>query len=231
MTDLLASAAVLVLASGSGTRLGEVTPKQLHVLAGKTLVQRAVETYREAGLIVVAHHPDHEAAIRAAVEAALPERAVVMVPGGATRLASIRNALAALDARQWSDDALVVLHNAASPNTPTELVRRCLAAARISGAAQAYVPCDHTMVRLVDDSVESVLSSERLGHTADPTVYRLGLLRQVLAESSHASGEMTLDLMRQQNVVVTAIQSPPDNIKVTVPLDLVVLDQCLSGRI
>lgn len=225
MPDLLGSAAVLILASGSGTRLGEVTPKQLHVLAGKTLVQRSVETYRGAGLIVVAHHPDHEAAIREATNAASPERPVVLVRGGKTRRASICNALEELDSRQWSDDALVVLHNAASPNTPTELVRRCLAAAGATGAAQAYIPCHHTVVRLVDDTVESVVSLDRLGHTADPTVYRLGLLRRVLAESSHASGEMTLDLMRQHNVVVTAISSPADNVKVTVPLDLVLLEQ------
>ena len=61
-----------------------------------------------------------------------------------------------LDSRQWGDGALVVLHNAASPNTPTELVRRCLAAAADTGAAQAYIPCQHTVVRLVDDTVDSV---------------------------------------------------------------------------
>ena len=36
---------------------------------------------------------------------------------------------------------------------------------------------------------------------------------------------MTLDLMRQQNVVITAVSSPADNIKVTVPLDIAVLEQ------
>jgi 2-C-methyl-D-erythritol 4-phosphate cytidylyltransferase len=36
---------------------------------------------------------------------------------------------------------------------------------------------------------------------------------------------MTLDLMRQHNVVVTAVSSPADNVKVTVPLDLVLLEQ------
>jgi hypothetical protein len=40
---------------------------------------------------------------------------------------------------------------------------------------------------------------------------------------------MTLDLMRQQNVVVTAIPSPPDNITVTVPSDITALEAAVTS--
>jgi 2-C-methyl-D-erythritol 4-phosphate cytidylyltransferase len=121
----------------------------------------------------------------------------------------------------------VVLHNAASPNTPRDLVLRCLEAAGRTGAAQAYVPAHHTVVRLVDGTVDRVVSTDPLGYTADPTVYRIGLLRNVLSESSQAAGEMTLDLVRRQGAPVAAVESPPGNIKVTVPTDLVVLGQLM----
>lgn len=220
MSAALESAVVVLLAAGSGTRFGSDTPKQLQRLGDKSLVQLATESYRPAGLLVVVHHPGHGAEIRRAVEAAGPSGTVAMVAGGSSRRKSIERALHEIDRRGRADDDLVVLQNAASPHTPEELVRRCLEAAESSGAAQAYVPCHHTVVMLTGRTIDSVLPRDELGYTADPTVYRLDVLRRAMAGAAADTGEMTLDLVRGQGVEVTAVMSPTSNVKVTVPSDL-----------
>ncbi len=220
MNAALESAVVVLLAAGTGTRFGSDTPKQLQRLDDKPLVQLAAESYRAAGLLVVVHHPDYAAEIEQAVGAACPSGVVTMVPGGSSRRESIKQALDEIERRERADDDLVVLQNAASPHTPGDLVRRCLDAAASSGAAQAYIPCHHTVIRLTDRTIDAVLPRDELGYTADPTVYRLDILRHAMATGAGEAGDMTLDLVRNQGVEVTAVRSPTNNMKVTVPSDL-----------
>ncbi len=134
------SAVGIVAAAGSGSRLGADLPKALVPLAGRPLVVWAVETLLVGGVAdVVVAVP---AADRAAFAAALPG-AVQLVDGGATRTASVRAGLAAAGP---AADAVLV-HDAARPLTPPDVVARVLAA--LAAGAPAVVP----VLPVVDTSV------------------------------------------------------------------------------
>ncbi|TFV90594.1 2-C-methyl-D-erythritol 4-phosphate cytidylyltransferase [Blastococcus sp. CT_GayMR16] len=121
----------IVAAAGSGLRLGAELPKALVPLAGRPLVCWAVDTLRAGGVAqVVVVVPADERAAFAAVLAA----DVVVVDGGATRTASVRAGLVAA-----AEDADVVLvHDAARPLTPPDVVGRVLTA--LADGARAVVP-------------------------------------------------------------------------------------------
>jgi 2-C-methyl-D-erythritol 4-phosphate cytidylyltransferase len=106
-------AAALIVAAGSGTRLGARRPKAFVELAGKTLLDWSVAALRSApsiGQIVVAL-PGGEAA---------PD-GTTGVRGGAVRSASVSNALAAA-----RDVEFVLVHDAARPLLTSQLVERVL---------------------------------------------------------------------------------------------------------
>lgn len=114
-------AAGIVAAAGSGSRLGADLPKALVPLAGRPLVAWSVDALRAGGVTeVVVAVP---AAQRAAFAAVLPAD-VRIVDGGASRTGSVRACLAAATA--GAD--VVLVHDAARPLTPPDLVRRVLAA-------------------------------------------------------------------------------------------------------
>ena len=101
----------IVPAGGSGERLGADRPKAFVVCAGKPMVEWSVEALSSVcARVVVAVPPGHEDP---------PDR----VTGGASRSASVRNALAAAP-----EATVVVVHDAARPLVTAELVRECLEA-------------------------------------------------------------------------------------------------------
>jgi 2-C-methyl-D-erythritol 4-phosphate cytidylyltransferase len=223
-------AAGIVAAAGSGLRLGAVRggraiPKALVPLGGRALVCWAVDTLRDGGVDqVVVAVPAHDQAAFAAV---LP-REVRLVAGGATRTASVRAALAAV-AR--TTDAVLV-HDAARPLTPPEVVARVLAA--LAGGAPAVVPVlpvVDTMV-LVDDTglVVDAVARESLRRVQTPQ----GFSRAVLAGAYAAlpeGCELTDDaaVVRASDVRVTTIDGSERAAKITVPHDLA-LAELLAAR-
>jgi 2-C-methyl-D-erythritol 4-phosphate cytidylyltransferase len=124
-------AVAIVAAAGSGSRLGADLPKALVPLAGRPLVAWAVEGLRAGGVgDVVVTAP---AGRLAEFADALGSDARV-VEGGATRTDSVRAALATFG----DGPGAVLVHDAARPLTPSDVVARVLAA--LAAGAPAVVP-------------------------------------------------------------------------------------------
>ncbi|SDC44983.1 2-C-methyl-D-erythritol 4-phosphate cytidylyltransferase [Geodermatophilus telluris] len=210
------SAVGVVAAAGSGSRLGADRPKALVELAGRPLVAWAVETLLAGGVDeVVVTVP---AAERAGFAAALPGR-VRLVEGGATRTASVRAGLAA--AGPGAD--VVLVHDAARPLTPPDVVARVLAA--LAAGAPAVVPVlpvvDTTVV--VDDGglVTDAVPRARLRRVQTPQGFHRATL--VAAYAGLAEGvELTDDaaVVRAAGVPVATVEGDERAAKVTVPHDL-----------
>ena len=138
----------IVAAAGSGLRLGADQPKALVSLAGRPLVHWAVAALRAGGVRdVVVVVP---AADRPAFAAVLPDD-VVLVDGGATRTASVRAGLAAAGERA----DVVLVHDAARPLTPPDVVARVLGALA-AGAQRLHRPADQRPAGQRDESLREI---------------------------------------------------------------------------
>ncbi|MGC5077128.1 2-C-methyl-D-erythritol 4-phosphate cytidylyltransferase [Agrococcus sp. DT81.2] len=155
--------AIIVVAAGSGTRLGRGVPKAFATVAGAPILEHALRGLAavDARLLVV---------VPAGLEAdasAIAERAGVaahVVVGGATRADSVAAGLAAVGDARW-----VLVHDAARALTPAAQVERVIAALR--EGASAVVP----VLPVVDTvrSVEAARHSE--GDVLGPIVDRAAL--------------------------------------------------------
>jgi 2-C-methyl-D-erythritol 4-phosphate cytidylyltransferase len=219
------SAAGIVAAAGSGSRLGADRPKALVDLAGRPLVAWAVETLLAGGVdevVVAVPAAEHDR-----FAAALPA-AVRLVEGGATRTASVRAALAAVG----PDVDAVLVHDAARPLTPPDVVARVLAA--LAGGAPAVVPVlpvvDTTVVVDAEGTVTAAPDRAALRRVQTPQ----GFSRVVLAEAYDdlpLGAELTDDaaVVRASGVPVTTVAGDERAAKVTVPHDLRVAEM-LAAR-
>lgn len=102
--------ACVLVAAGSGQRFGAEVPKQFLNLAGKPVIRHAAESLAAAGVTI---QPVGEAAAIAAALAGIAHLPVV--PGGATRQASVR---AGLEALVDAAPDIVLVHDAARPFIP-----------------------------------------------------------------------------------------------------------------
>ncbi|MFW3172868.1 2-C-methyl-D-erythritol 4-phosphate cytidylyltransferase [Geodermatophilus sp. CPCC 206100] len=210
----------IVAAAGSGLRLGADRPKALVPLAGRPLVCWAVDTLRDAGVgDVVVTVPAAELGAFATV---LPMD-VRLVVGGATRTASVRAALTAAGDRP---DAVLV-HDAARPLTPPDVVGRVLAA--LAAGARAVVP----VLPVVDTTVTVDDEGHLTGTLARETLRRVqtpqGFSRAALADAYAllpADAELTDDaaVVRTAGIAVATVAGDERAAKVTVPHDLAVAE-------
>ena len=171
--------------------------------------------------------------------AGLCERVVVAVPagfeelpdrvrGGASRSASVRNALAAAP-----EATVAVVHDAARPLVTRELVERCLRGLDGCEGAIAAAPVTDTVKE--DDGagrVARTLARDRLWSVQTPQVFRADVLRSALDVSEERLAGATDDasLVEEAGGGVRLVEAPPENIKVTTALDLSVAEAILLSR-
>lgn len=216
---------IVVVAAGSGERLGAGRPKALVEVAGRSLIAHAVAGLGEAGFtsVVVVHTPGEEAAFRAAVAGAGTDAGVevVLVPGGADRSASVRAGLAALP----GDVEVVAVHDAARAFTPPAVLRAVVAA--VTGdvvAAAPAVPVADTLKRVDGDRVTGTVDRSELVAVQTPQVFPAAVIRAVATEGASATDELALV---EQHLAdgrlegrIVWVPGSARGFKVTVPEDL-----------
>ncbi len=173
------------------------------------------------------------------VLAGICERVVVAVPpghehgpdrvvGGASRSASVRNAL---EASPEAD--LFVVHDAARPLLGVDLLRRCIAAVRDADGAIAAAPVTDT-VKEADPCGRVVRTLDRslLWSIQTPQVFRADILRHALSvdDATLAAASDDSSLVEAAGGTVVVVEAPAENLKVTTAADLRRAEGILADR-
>ncbi|MDQ5833595.1 MAG: 2-C-methyl-D-erythritol 4-phosphate cytidylyltransferase, partial [Actinomycetota bacterium] len=140
------------------------------------------------------------------------------VEGGASRSASVRNALAAAP-----EARTVVVHDAARPLLTRDLVESCLAAlVGVDGVIAAAPVTDTIKQAYPDGTVERTLDRSRLWATQTPQVFRAAALRKALDVGEEVLAGATDDasLVEAAGGSVRVVEAPAENFKVTSVADL-----------
>jgi 2-C-methyl-D-erythritol 4-phosphate cytidylyltransferase len=215
----------VVVAGGSGERFG--APKQFALLAGRPVVEWSVAACRPSCARVVLVLPADHPALSAERP---PYGADLVVPGGATRAASVRAGLAAVPA----DVGVVVVHDAARPLAAPRLFE-AVVAALADGAAGAIcaVPVSDTLKRTDPSSPDAspvVLETiERRGLVAvqTPQAFVAPVLRRAHETSPDATDDAAL--VEALGAPVRVVPGDPSNLKLTTPVDLAFAEHRLAG--
>ena len=207
----------IVPAAGSGERLGATCPKAFVPFRGRPLLEWSVDVLAEVcERVVVAVPPGYEEP---------PDR----VPGGPSRSASVRLALAAVP-----EASIAVVHDAARPLVTRELAERCIAAVRdgADGAIAAARVTDTVKEADGDGRVRRTLDRSALWAIQTPQVFRADVLRRALDvdEATLAAATDDAALVEAAGGTVRVVEAPPENLKVTRPIDLVIADVLMSER-
>ena len=215
----------IVPAGGSGERLGAERPKAFVVCGGRPLLEWSVEVLSAVcDRVIVAVPAGHEGPPNGPAEHGRP----VWVEGGASRSASVRNALsAAPEART------VVVHDAARPLVTLELVKSCLAALMGVDGVTAAAPVTDTIKQAYPDgTVERTLDRSRLWAVQTPQVFRAEALRRALEVGDEVLAAATDDasLVEAAGGSVRVVESPAENFKVTSHRDLEVAERILGSE-
>jgi len=215
------TAAVVIVAAGSGTRLGAGMPKALASLAGQPLLAHAIGGVLAAaadfGLVVVAP-PEALDRVRAIVRdtAGPAADAIAVVAGGAERQDSVAAGLAALAPSVRT----VLIHDAARALTPPiQFVRVAAEVERTGESVIPVLPVVDTIKRLDGVIVLDTVDRSELGAVQTPQ----GFPREVLDAAYAAAVDRHTDdagLVAAAGGAVRTIEGSEDAFKITTPWDL-----------
>ncbi|MEX0880313.1 MAG: 2-C-methyl-D-erythritol 4-phosphate cytidylyltransferase [Thermoanaerobaculia bacterium] len=213
---------LLIVAAGSGGRLGRGEPKALVPLCGRPLLVWALE-----GVATVAF----DRAVLAAPPDRLDEVALLaggrfqVVAGGTTRSDSVRRGVAALAPLPGD---LVCVHDAARPFVAPAEIEAVLAAAAQVGAAIAATPIVDTVKRVEAGRIVATLDRRELFGAATPQAFRGEILERALAAGKDGTDEATL--CEELKIPVAVVPVSRLCFKITTPEDLEVAEAILRSR-
>jgi 2-C-methyl-D-erythritol 4-phosphate cytidylyltransferase len=218
----------LIPAAGVGARMAAEVPKQYLPIGGKPMLRHALDAFLSSELIshsfVVVSADDRQ------IDAVAPRDGVsVLRCGGATRMESIRNALAAMSASVREGD-WVLVHDAARPGLDRALIEKLIAevGAHPVGGLLA-LPVVDTVKRAAAGAVATV-ARDGLWLAQTPQMFRYRLLSDALAAATDAAA-ITDDASAVEAMghAPMLVEGHPRNLKVTLPQDIRIAEMYLAA--
>jgi ribitol-5-phosphate 2-dehydrogenase (NADP+) / D-ribitol-5-phosphate cytidylyltransferase len=228
----------VVLAGGTGQRFGGDRPKQLRVLAGRTLLEHSVAAFEQAPdvdtiMVVMPAGLAGQAGQRFAADHGY-RKVTTVIEGGATRTDSTRCAIAALGEAECN----VLFHDAARPLVDQRIIADCVSALAADQAIGVAVPSSDTIVEVSDGVVTGMPRRDALARCQTPQGFRLSVIRRAyqLADADPGFGQRPATddcgIVHRYlpDIPVRLVPGSEHNIKITFPDDLEVAEALLRLR-
>ena len=217
----------VILCGGSGTRMGAAGNKTLLKTGGVPAIVRGFRTFSRAvdGAVLVTRAG--EEVLFAETLSLYGLKAFAIVPGGEDRQASTLCGLKALP----TDADIALIHDGARPFVTEAVIRGVIESVKQCGSGVAAVPCRDTIKRADRDGrVLETLDRSTLWQMQTPQGF---FVKDLLAAHEAAKARYTDDaaLMEAAGHTVRLVQGSPDNIKLTSPEDLRMVNGMLTPRI
>lgn len=222
------STAALIVAAGTGTRLGGPVPKQYQALSGEMILTRTLRALLACSSIdhvLCAIHPEAGALYDQAARPITDPRLLAPVHGGDSRAASVARALEAL---RPHNPARVLIHDGARPFvTPEALDTLCAA----DDAAILAEPVVDALWREADGEADHSVPRAGLWRAQTPQAFPF----QAILDAHRAEVGATkpalddAEVARRAGLPVRLVPGPPDNFKITTPADMNRAERLLGG--
>lgn len=217
-------AGAIIVAAGSGSRLGGATPKQFQTLGGKPMLLWSVEAMlqcKNVATIVVVAPPGKENRVRSLLPHAWH---LHVIPGGATRTDSVR---AGLDALAPINPACVLIHDAARPGLTPAIVDDLMAALATADAAAPALPLADALKSTANNTVRSI-SRDNVMRVQTPQAFRWSVISNAFAGSPDPAVD-DLALVEAAGAKVILTPGSLQLMKITYPEDLAVAEKLIAG--
>ncbi len=221
----------IVVAAGSGTRMGGTTPKQYRELAGKPIIYYSLKVFEESfvdEIVLVVNEGREDFCRTEIVEKYGLGKVRQIVTGGAERYDSVYRGLCAVP-----DCDYVYIHDGARPFVDADILERARRCVLETEACAAGMPLTDTIKRVDERQfVTATLSRERVWQMQTPQVFSYPLVREAY-EALAAAGDwagITDDAMVVERALshpVKLFEGSYRNMKITTPEDLAMAEQML----
>lgn len=218
----------VILASGTGERFGDPTPKQFMKLAGLPVLVhtlQAFQTFTPISRIVVVTSESHVDGVWELVSSYNLDKVAKVVIGGRTRQESSRIGLECCR----GEAEYVLVHDGVRPFIGGEVLQRLVDSVRQHGAVDTVIPSADTLVRVdAQDFIAEIPDRSAFRRGQTPQAFRLDLVLQAHEQALIDGVNNSTDdcsLVLRLGHPVHCVAGDEQNIKITYPLDLQLADK------
>jgi 2-C-methyl-D-erythritol 4-phosphate cytidylyltransferase len=226
----------VILAGGTGIRLDKNYPKQLHEIAGKTILEHTVQAFEnhpDISEILIVFNLNYLREIEEIITKNKWEKVCRVVPGGSSRTESSINALRALNDR---GEVNVLFHDAVRPLVSPAIIDRVIAALKQYSAVATAVFSTDTLLEVVDNKIVNIPDRSRFYRAQTPQGFRLSVLREaydkaLLDPNLQATDDCGIIRRYLPETEIFVVPGDESNLKVTYPEDLFILEHRLNNSL
>ena len=225
----------IILAGGSGSRLGGDLPKQFLKVAGKTIIEHTLDVFEQhpqIDEIAVVSRPDFIGTVRQIVSDGGYAKVRKVLPGGKERYDS---SLSALRAYTHDDDNLL-LHDAVRPMVSPRIISDCISALDSYEAVDVATMTTDTIVQVDDNNcIAAIPPRQYLRNVQTPQCFRRSTIMRAYELALQDPDFVTTDdcgVVKKYlpEVPIYIVRGEPTNIKVTYAEDLFLMERLCMAR-
>jgi len=217
----------IIVAAGTGTRMGTDTPKQFLQLQGRPILEhtlaRFLEAFPDLEVILVIHREWMEEGRKIASNMRDAAR-VRIVEGGETRFHSVQNGLGLVN-----EPGLVAVHDAVRCLVSVSLIRHCYGQAGEHGMAIPAVPAKDS-IRVVGELGARVIERDQVRIIQTPQTFRSSILLPAFDQPYDPAFTDEATVVEKTGVNIRLVEGEESNIKITLPFDLLIAEKILEER-
>lgn len=216
----------VIVAGGTGKRMGAEIPKQYLELAGKPVLMRTLERFKafNESIEIITVLPENQLMFWASLQKKYSFNIQhTLVKGGKTRFFSVRNGLKFVDV-----PGIVAIHDGVRPFVSIDTIRRCFETAEKLGNAIPVIPASDTL-RLITEHGSSPVNRLLVRQVQTPQVFRADLIKKAYQQEYLPEFTDDATVLEKTGVKINLVEGNRENIKITTPEDLVISSALLPG--
>lgn len=215
----------VIVAGGSGTRMGGDLPKQFMLLKEKPLLYYPINTFLNtyADLEVILVLPvDHVGKGQEIIDAYFDKDRIHIAEGGDTRFQSVKNGLHLV-----KEDSIVFVHDAVRCLVSKELIKRCYQKAVETGSAVPAIPSKDS-VRLLNEEGNDPFDRNKVMLVQTPQTFHSKILLPAFQIDYKDKFTDEATVVEAFGLKISLVEGEENNIKITRPLDLQIAEQVMK---
>jgi len=217
----------IVVAGGSGTRMGTSLPKQFMLLRDKPVLYYTLKAFLEAydDLEIVLVLPvDYTDMGQEIIDAFFDKERIRITAGGDTRFQSVKNGLSLID-----EESIIFVHDGVRCLVTKELIQRCYLQAVETGTAIPAVPSKDS-IRLITEEGNEAFDRNKVMLVQTPQTFHSKILLPAFQIDYKDKFTDEATVVEAYGMKVSLVEGEVNNIKITRPVDLLIAESILSGK-
>ena len=209
----------VIVAGGSGRRMGSEIPKQYLDLAGKPVLMHTIERFRafNDSLEVITVLPENQLRywneLQKKYSFNIPQ---TLVKGGKARFFSVRNGLKFVDV-----PSLVAIHDGVRPFVSHDTIKRCFETAEKLGNAIPVISPEDSL-RIVTGQDSAPVSRLQVKQVQTPQVFMSDLIKKAYLQDYLPEFTDDATVLERTGVKINLVEGNRENIKITSPEDMLI---------